>query len=307
MAGYWVLKYSKNEDTTLVEYKTIEDSKTTNLPAMSICLISGDGNETSHHHDASYFLEYIDNITISLRKSFKQKICTVPRQCKFVTFKSKFNGTISYVFTRCFEIRIDTKYSKYVDGITMNFNDTFGTFLSQIELAFVHFHYPGQLFLAFRSDEFLWTNRKNITEFMAFSIHTIEVLRRRSKPNEKCLKDSISYDQLKMKHIIDKLGCKTPHHKFHLNYPVCADNEELRSFDGSQLRLAKFSFPCEEISHVSVKLLHHNSNFGYGLYPFHVSYPDKMKIITQNQAIDIHALIGNIGGYIGLFLGTFKI
>ena len=35
-----------------------------------------------------------------------------------------------------------------------------------------------------------------------------------------------------------------------------------------------------------------------------VTYPDKWKIITQSQAVDIHALIGNIGGYIGLFLGT---
>ena len=29
----------------------------------------------------------------------------------------------------------------------------------------------------------------------------------------------------------------------------------------------------------------------------------KWKIITQSQAVDVHALIGYIGGYIGLFLG----
>ena len=32
-----------------------------------------------------------------------------------------------------------------------------------------------------------------------------------------------------------------------------------------------------------------------------------MKLITQQQAIDGHALIGNIGGYIGLFLGMLEI
>ena len=72
MAGYWVLKYSKNEDTTLVEYKTIADSETTNLPAMSICFIPREADKSleeknknrTHDHDASYFLEYIDNIPI---------------------------------------------------------------------------------------------------------------------------------------------------------------------------------------------------------------------------------------------------
>ena len=37
--------------------------------------------------------------------------------------------------------------------------------------------------------------------------------------------------------------------------------------------------------------------------PIYVSYPDKWKIVTQSQLVDIHALIGNVGGYIGLFLG----
>ena len=34
-----------------------------------------------------------------------------------------------------------------------------------------------------------------------------------------------------------------------------------------------------------------------------VLYPDKMKVVTQNQLVDVQVLIGNIGGYIGLFLG----
>ena len=38
--------------------------------------------------------------------------------------------------------------------------------------------------------------------------------------------------------------------------------------------------------------------FGVGIV-----YPEQMKIISQSQAVDFHSLIGNIGGYIGLFLG----
>ena len=34
-----------------------------------------------------------------------------------------------------------------------------------------------------------------------------------------------------------------------------------------------------------------------------ITYPEYARIITQSKDVDIHALIGNIGGYVGLFLG----
>ena len=34
-----------------------------------------------------------------------------------------------------------------------------------------------------------------------------------------------------------------------------------------------------------------------------IAYPGKQKLIIQSQLVDIHSLIGNMGGYIGLFLG----
>ena len=37
---------------------------------------------------------------------------------------------------------------------------------------------------------------------------------------------------------------------------------------------------------------------------FGIEYPKEVKVISQSKEVDGHALIGNIGGYIGLFLGT---
>ena len=34
-----------------------------------------------------------------------------------------------------------------------------------------------------------------------------------------------------------------------------------------------------------------------------LGYPEEVKIFTQSRAVNTDALIGNIGGYIGLFLG----
>ena len=39
------------------------------------------------------------------------------------------------------------------------------------------------------------------------------------------------------------------------------------------------------------------------LWRIGMSFPDEVKVITQSKEIDIHTLIGNIGGYFGLFLG----
>ena len=39
------------------------------------------------------------------------------------------------------------------------------------------------------------------------------------------------------------------------------------------------------------------------IFEFQIFYPRYAKIIIQSKDVDIHALIGNIGGYVGLFLG----
>ena len=36
-----------------------------------------------------------------------------------------------------------------------------------------------------------------------------------------------------------------------------------------------------------------------------ITYPKTTRIIKQSRSVDLHALIGNIGGYIGLFLGKY--
>ena len=38
-----------------------------------------------------------------------------------------------------------------------------------------------------------------------------------------------------------------------------------------------------------------------------VSYPKEFRIVTQSKEVDIHTLIGNIGGYLGLFMGKVVI
>ena len=39
MIGYWIHKYVKNDDITLIEYKEYKDTDSVHLPAMSLCFV----------------------------------------------------------------------------------------------------------------------------------------------------------------------------------------------------------------------------------------------------------------------------
>ena len=74
-------------------------------------------------------------------------------------------------------------------------------------------------------------------------------------------------------------------------------------YEAVKLRRIHGQEPCEEMINLSYK----EKVFNYPLYPENRKlifvYPPSTKVIHQVRSIDLHALIGNIGGYIGLFLG----
>ena len=60
--------------------------------------------------------------------------------------------------------------------------------------------------------------------------------------------------------------------------------------------------PCQQMPRIDFDLDQGKSDLK-GVLVIGVGYPEQVKIITQSRAVDFNALIGNIGGYIGLFLG----
>ena len=60
---------------------------------------------------------------------------------------------------------------------------------------------------------------------------------------------------------------------------------------------------CHEISQMNIKNSAENSQ-SHGSILVSLEYPMNVKLITEEKAIGTLDLIGNIGGYIGLFLGN---
>jgi len=71
----------------------------------------------------------------------------------------------------------------------------------------------------------------------------------------------------------------------------------------NNLRNKYFRPPCHEMTGiVSTMSIIKESNITSPALM--INYPEKIKVITQLKSVDAHMLIGNIGGYVGLFLGN---
>ena len=340
MSGYWIYKYWKDEDISVIEYKSFKDFDEMNLPAMSICFsnpitisnrslendktltiekylsfLRGENDFNGRYETASFendtinILDYLDKITLYQRLNTEQLYsvlnCSDPKSCPFVSFRNNLNTFLEPVFLKCFEMKVEKEFSKSIGFVMLGFKNIFERVVLQSRGIFALFSYPGQLLTDITPDEQLWKNASEKEFITMFKLGSIDILRRRNKRSRECLSDFMSYDDVKLKKAIQHVGCKALYHNLEYDTPICNRSEQLAKFNGRALEQIKTPPPCEENPQVSFSLIRMSVGNTYGYYPLQIGFPKKMKLITQQQAIDIHALIGNIGGYIGLFLGVF--
>ena len=134
---------------------------------------------------------------------------------------------------------------------------------------------------------------------------SIEVVKRRNKMSDPCVEDWMHYDDLVLNRHISSVECESPYQR--QNGKLCRTKREMKNSQ-YEVDVAKAKYlppPCQEITDVKYKT-NKLLNLPDRAPIISVIYPNLMKLISQNQSVNIHALIGNIGGYIGLFLGTIK-
>ena len=200
-----------------------------------------------------------------------------------------------------FEILFDS--SIFPDGIRPD-EATFG----------VKIHYPNQFFST-KMRKYSWRvdNGNNSLE-MQFKLENVVVVQNRNKPESQCNEDWRNDDQIKMKNIMDENGCQPPHWK-NLNYlENCTNKEQLSEF--YYLNMDAQTPPCTIIQ----KVIYSYQELDFSDYEYEwlnisnsketqqfkvaIEFEDStfMKI-EHVRAFDIESLIGNSGGYLGLFTG----
>ena len=244
--------------------------------------------------------------------------------------KNVFNGFYERRFMKCFSVMIeDTDYDRQISQITLFYNHTRiaddltgelvgheGLHTTPAPVGWAAVHYPGQFLL--QGSEFgqgafdLKKNEANRTEpsnFYGFRvfIKSIEMLLRRNSQARQCTEEKIAYDELTLRQHISTVGCRSPYHDQNKQYPFCQNKEMVQkaSYEFKDLSEKYYPKSCKRISKMDFDMyINPVTKFGLSIMMFGVQYPEEIKIITQSKEVDVHSLIGNIGGYIGLFLGN---
>ena len=156
MIGYWVYKFHKNLDLTLIEYKLMVDLEESFYPETTICMnypfikndsinvtnapffsalyelyLQGYGlNESyelyekiDYHHVTPNLFDYFDTLIIFWKpgKNHSDSICLDFNNCPYFIFKNNYNGFTEINFQKCFGIKARDLYAKDIKSILLNF------------------------------------------------------------------------------------------------------------------------------------------------------------------------------------------
>ena len=206
-------------------------------------------------------------------------------------------------FIKCFGLRAKFKNINYM---FFGFNSSLypnGTRPSSKRSTWVALHLPNQLTLAWGSDKNSWPKRNEKNEYyMSFKLQQLDILKRRNKRMDPCLSDDMDFDQIILDDYLEKVGCKAPYQSTNKSFEICNTKEKIAEANSD--RGEKPMKPCTSASSMifSYEEAEYNAK---GSDWFHVVlvYPSQYREIMMVKAIDLQTVIGNAGGYIGLFLG----
>ena len=188
------------------------------------------------------------------------------------------------------------------------------TKLESAHLAY-YMHYPGQLFrgvvLSVEHDRTQGLIQGNFSS-KNFWIDSVDIVRSRNTLHCPCIANSMEDENSVTKNLFKNIQCKPPNWK-NAKYPVCTDKVSMKkayineALLNDPSLLANVTGPCDQMKTVTftvqdVPLSENDIDRNNGT--IYVVFKNTVyKEILHIQALDIESLVGNMGGYIGLFLG----
>ena len=334
MISYWMYKYYNDEDLCLVDYKPIEELQEESLPILSLCYYHPfikDKQINTKFNDSHYVEHLKGNVHEENFKHIQYKMIALNLQNSIagfyigwrngstqlfesknvpymVNFLNTFNGFFHGDFINCFGLGVNEEYKKDIAHSTVFFvrDDDLDSVLANPGIpGFTIIHYPNQFRLVSINYKNLDMDaNRTVNSDVYYTVDSIEILKRRNKFREPC-KSQENFDKIMIEKQIAKVGCRPPYLTGFDDYPICNTQDEMKmsKIDFSIIKNKKYVRPCLGMSKVDFQYSPAKSWLAKTWFGVGIVYPEQMKIISQSQAVDFHSLIGNIGGYIGLFLG----
>lgn len=336
MVGYWFYKFGiEDRDIGVVDYVSLDKTKDFKRPDFAICfshfilvnkLIEANPNVTpamyfhyligNNAYDQFLNIDY-ENVTLDL-KNYLIKNMIKDSNGNFIRLnsydlihKTIFNGFHKNGFVKCFTTAIkQIEPLKDVEEFHLSYNktkifDDLGLPRDKILPIHTNVFYPGQFLLEVNRMKYHAMHGRKSGGANVF-IQSIEMLKRRNSHNKKCHENGEFYDDMVIQKHVQSIGCRAPYIAKYQSFPICTNSLDVKNskMDFYQTRKQYFLKACQRISKIQDAVVHFNN--ADGKWTLSVIYPDEIKIITQSKEVDGHTLVGNIGGYIGLFLGRYK-
>ena len=192
-----------------------------------------------------------------------------------------------------------------------------------------NFHLPNEMLSKALATKWTWSLKNNpgsnILQLL-FTIKSLTIFRRRDKMNNHCIQYD-DFDDNYKEAIIAKVGCKPPFWNSNHSYEKCRLAKEhqnissyaFQGYSGNYATNKLITKQCTELKKLSYKyedtLLdiskldeYHKYEWRFNMTEnitqFAIVFEDSgIKEIKQVRSFGIESLVGNVGGYIGLFLG----
>ena len=178
----------------------------------------------------------------------------------------------------------------------------------------VKIHYPGQFFHA-KMQKYIWNVRdSNSSDWlnMKFKIQKLEVIKHRETKKKPCYKNWTKDDKHIMTEKIKRVGCKPSHWKMDTKLPICKFKKQMEEF--LEFDMTLYQPACQSIQKIlhtyeeqeDILLYHHSewSNKIDGIFEVVIEFQDGTYMeVQQVRDYGFLDVVGDIGGYLGLFLG----
>ena len=337
MIGYWIYKYKvEDRDVGIVDYLALKTANHIEMPVASFCFKDPFINENLKNFNKDIwstdinrdsYLEYLmgnifdakfevvdyKNVTIELGDYFLyvkeqwHNSSSLRNSSLKVDHKEVFSGLYLGSFLKCFMVQYNVNENRHIKGVRLYYDlkklvSDWSDWGSKLKF-YLKAHYPGQFLLG---DDPISGYLEGKSSSLTAWIKDIEILERRNSEKRECAKESTFYDSMILKEYTENIKCRVPYISSGNSFPLCNTTDEMKnsSMDYFEPEILQIPKACKRISKMRVTTQTGKKNYRQSeKWYFTFYYPKEVKIITQSKEVDFHALIGNIGGYLGLFLG----
>ena len=267
-------------------------------------------------------------IKVEIKPTWREKIVYTNERLKD---KPIFHVSKRNSMEKCFVLDVPYIESERIDYVEVSINFTAFVF-DYVDYRNPRMlpHYPNQCMSTALSFPPLSFYSISINGFLKRTLGivvyaaNVDVLKRRDKLKEPCNTDWKHQDGLHLDAIISALGCKPFYLQSSLQLPTCTKKDEYSKFDlgtrKNENQYVQHTGPCREVEKVfyqfelntevrnwtqakkePAKFLAGENQipFTFKIYFQGSTY----KLIEHVKAYDFQSLVGNVGGYIGMFLG----